>query len=406
MHRFVRLLLFVLMGVLPLCALLAWGVYRHTETYQNALRKEIESAMKLPMEVGRFRFLRPGKMRLEDVKIFRAGHSQISAQGMLPVSQPLMEMPWVEVIQATDYDGDAPLRRVELVLPELTLEPGCLEPLWEFHQGILARSDMHGPAELRVTVAGPVRVRGSETLELLDGRLWMRPAADGVGHETDISFRFPENGAGAAAAQWSVVRINFRRVVGKDGAAIYATITTDEKGLPTPLLASLFPPLEKLGAESRFYERIILRQTFAGWSGVFQGRFTPVDMSRYFAGTGQAGQLVGRGTLELRTAEFQAGRLVRAEGRFFARDGWIHRSLLDAIIPMTGLTTRGIPLEMSPSVTFTQLAFGFTLSDGKIELTGACEGHGPGVYLVGRNGPILCEPPGGKPAISAAMLGE
>ena len=31
MHRFVRLLLFVLMGVLPLCALLAWGVYRHTE---------------------------------------------------------------------------------------------------------------------------------------------------------------------------------------------------------------------------------------------------------------------------------------------------------------------------------------------------------------------------------------
>lgn len=397
MHRFLRLLLFVLMGVLPLCALLAWGAYRHTETYQDGLRKEIEAAMKLPMEVEKFRFLKPGKMRLEGVKIFRAAHAEA-------VSSPLMEMPWVEVVRATDHSGDAPLRRVELTLPELTLEPGCLEPLWEFHQSILAQSDIHGPAELRVTVTGPVRVRGGETLELHDGRLWMRPAEDGVGHETDISFRFSELGTAAPAAQWSVVRMNFRRVVGKDGAAIYATITTDEKGLPTPLVASLFPPLGKLGDESRFYGRIVLRQTFAGWSGVFQGRFEGVDMGRYLAGTPHAGQLLGSGTLFLQTAEFHAGRLVRAEGRFMARDGRIHRSLLDIIIPLTGLTTRGIPLEMSPTIVFTQLAFGFRLSDGKIELAGACEGVSPGIYLVGRTGPILCEPAGGKPALPAAIL--
>ncbi len=400
--RFIRITLFVLMGVLPLCTLLAWGTYRHTNAYQDSLRAKMEEELGRPVAVERFRFLRPNKMRLEGVKIFDGSGSETQS----PQTPPLMEMPWILVLQSTDWEKDDPVRQMELVLPELTLDPRCLEPLWRFHQRTLERSDRQSPAELRVTVTGPVRVRGGETLELMDAKLWMRPAEDGTGHETDISFRFSEAGPDAPAAQWTLVRMNLRHGAQETGAPIIATIKTGENGLPTQLLASLFPPLLHLGDESRFYGKIVLQQMFTGWSGAFQGEFTQVDLSRYFKQIGQTAMMLGTGTLKLDAAEFYSGQLVRAEGRFSARNGRVYRDLLDRIIPLTGLTTRGIPLEMSPLVMFSQFVFDFSYEDGKIQIAGACEGVGPGVYLVGRNGPILCEPQAGKKPISAALLGE
>ena len=387
MHRILRLLLFVVMGIIPLSLLTAWGILRHTDIYRRWECDRLAEVLNMPVSVRRFHYLRPNKTRLEDVTVF--GNAGV----------PIIQTPEILVLQQMrDADTEEPVRRIQLTLPELTLDAGCLVPLWELHKRILTQRDIHGLAEIEILVTGPVRVGKNHPLELKDARLRLYPTKNG--HQTDISFLLREE----TPPKMSPVTLNLRLAPQSAASepAILATLQADENhGIPTELLRALFPPLEKLGGHGRFFGEIILQHTFRGWSGMFRGRFTEIDISRR---AGNITLLTGTATLELKDAAFSGGQLVRAAGTFRALDGVIHRGLLDRIISVTSLTTRGIPLDMTATIPYTEFAFGFHLENGIIQIDGACRGFGRGIFLTGRNGPILCESSNEPRRIPAAVF--
>lgn len=377
MHRILRLTLFVLMGIIPLCLLTAWGMFRHTGMYRQGECERLTGLLSLPVEVRRFHYLRPNKTRLEDVTVFGITGTAENAKRF-----PLLETPEILVLQEVS-DSEEPVRRIQLTLPELTLDAGCLVPLWRLHERILTQRNIHGEAEIEILVTGPVRVGKNRPLELSDASLRLYPTKDG--HRTKISFVLSEEKSA------SEVTLNLRQDPQSSASepAILATLQTDKNGIPTRLLQTLFPALEKLGGHGRFYGNIELRNTFAGWSGVLRGSFTEIDLARRAA---NLTLLTGTAVLELETAEFSGERLTSARGKFHSPGGVIHRGLLDHILSVTGLTTRGIPLDMTDTIPYTEFAFRFELKDGMIQLIGACrQQFGRGIFLTGRNGPIICE---------------
>ena len=393
MHRTLRLTVFLLMGLLPLAALLAWGMFRHTETYRLEMCKYLGDTLGMPVEVERFHFLRPNKMRLDDVRIF----------GVPPSDTVLLRAPAMEVARQVSREDDAD-EIIRLTLPELTLSPECLWPLWELHQRILAKWDAEGNTKLEIVVQGPVRVAEesgeNRVLELHHARLRITPEKDGR-HRTDIAFQLSEG----SQAEATLIQLSLRR--SENGKAVLATLFADEKrGIPVPLLRMFFPTLEKLGERCRFYGEITAESPptpLGGWNGRFRGRFENIDLSRPFQ---NSAFITGTGMLALESAEFSGGGLVRARGTFRSGGGAIHRMLLDRIISFAGLTTGGMPLNRETAVPYTEFAFAFTLADGRINWAGMCGDPGSGVFLAGKNGTILRASPTSRRDMPAADFFE
>ncbi|MDO4551549.1 MAG: hypothetical protein Q4C96_09910 [Planctomycetia bacterium] len=446
------------MSILPLGIFVSWGMFRHTEIYQQRMCRHLETYLGLPIKVERFQFLRPNKMRLIYPRIYqntllsesfsdtssehpalisdataKNSHPEssekniITSPNILPrktseqnpafsptdhhsLSQkhapsqkidtlPMMSTPSVEVLQKTSYDGDHQvIRQMELTLPELTLDGNCLETLWQLHQRILTRYNILGKSELELTVSGPIYVRGEQTLELREGKMRLFPTKNG--HQTEISFLLP---AIFEKNNPSRIQLILQKSFQNSQQTMEAILSTDEHGLPTLLLQKLFPSLKKLGNYCQFYGTIILQQTFTGWNGTFQGRFTNIDLTACFS---HSSLIQGQGTLEIQNAEFHANHLVHARGTFHSPGGIIHRNLLDRLLSVTKLTTHGIPLDMTPSIPYTEFSFQFTLENNTLQLSGNCAPAGAGIFLTGKNGPILREPPHSKQKIPAAVFFE
>jgi len=158
--------------------------------------------------------------------------------------------------------------------------------------------------------------------------------------------------------------------------------------LPLRLAASVLPGLKRLGDNCRFRGTLWAQETGDGWRGQAAGKLQQVDLGAL----GDAvpdWQLAAVGSLDLRAAEFAAGRLRRLEASLQTGRGTIARQTLQRWLAAgICLPTTQLPREASSQ--FEQLALSLRLDGRGLRVRGLCDQQGS--LLVGPDGPWLHQP--------------
>ncbi|MFN5756371.1 MAG: hypothetical protein ACK48M_06230, partial [Planctomycetia bacterium] len=88
--RLVRTL-FVLAGVMPCALLVGIAAWRHSSRHVEAVERQCEALLGMPLEIGGVRHLRPGAMRLEQVALLSAAGEPILVLPALDVEVSAVE---------------------------------------------------------------------------------------------------------------------------------------------------------------------------------------------------------------------------------------------------------------------------------------------------------------------------
>jgi len=384
--RTLLLTLFLLFGFLPTAGLFLWGSYRHTVWYVQNWNSRAERLLELPVKADSIVHESPGSGRLYGLSFFMPESTE---------EKPLLlaQMPWADWVRYTTLREGREVSLTKWTLPELKLSPHCLETLWTAHQHFLSAQDWHGrELILELEKDGMVQTGFDENaLRLHEAELRIRMQKGTP--ETEISFLVPELDRKAK------VFLSLRSIQKNGSRTMQATLKTDVGGLPTHYLTPIFPMLNALGSDARFTGAIEIQQTFSRWSGFFRGKFDEVDASVFFPEK----NLMGKGTLVVENARFDASQLIFADGNFRMIQGTISKPFLEQLAHTTQLTVRGVNV-LEETVDLQELAFRFQIRNSQMQIFGECGGYESGVFLMGPNGPMLTEPTFPREPFSRAIL--
>lgn len=311
--RLVRTL-FVLAGVLPCALLVGLAVWRHSARHVEAVERECESLLGMPLEVGGVRHLRPGAMRLEAVSLLAA------------TGEPILALPALDVeVSATE---------VRLATQRLEGTPRVIAALAEIGGAWLGEPE-------RFTKAWVVDV--AEVV-------W--PAAPGAAAMRTSGM----HAEGATVADARAVRVrrepqgrdeirvqSSRRVGAADAAGgrrieLHAVI---DEPLPAALVAAMagLPPAAALAAgPAAVVQGSVAAVHEAGqWSGEMSGTLGRIDLATLTASAMH--RMTGEADLEVTTLDFAHGRLVTGEANLSAVAGRVPQDFLNAVVNVLGCRT-------------------------------------------------------------------
>jgi hypothetical protein len=311
--RLVRTL-FVLAGVMPCALLVGLAAWRHSSRHVEAVERECEALLGMPIEVGGVRHLRPGAMRLEDVVLLAA------------TGEPILTLSALDVeVSATE---------VRLTTQRLDCTPRVVAMLAEISGAWLGEPE-------RFTKAWVVDV--GEVVWLAEpGAAAMQPA--GIHAE------------GATAADARAVRIR-REPQGRDeirvqsspciGAAdaaggrrieLHAII---DEPLPVALvaaMASLPPAAARAAGPAAVVQGSVAAVREADqWSGALSGALGRIDLAALTARAMH--RMTGEADLEVAALDFAHGRLVTGEAHVSAVAGRVPQDFLNAVVNVLGCRT-------------------------------------------------------------------
>jgi hypothetical protein len=173
-------------------------------------------------------------------------------------------------------------------------------------------------------------------------------------------------------------------------------IQTGPRPLPCSALAEFVPALRFLGKEAHFQGQSEWRLGSSGWRGErFEGKVSNIDFATLVTDLFPHHLWSGRGELEIRRAEFEAGRLISAEGILLGEAGTISLSLLGGAIEQLGWKISQ-QLPSDHRLRYRRLGFDFRIDPNGLVLRGRC--GSPGVILENDQGPLVWEHPQGTPA--------
>lgn len=454
------LFLFILLGVIPLVIVLGIGILRHTNYYLTSMTSDLERILEMPVKLAAVRHIRPGLVQLRDVVVTDP-----------QTRQPLFKTDSINVTRTIRKKPDgSTVTVVCLAMQDAILDASCAGPLWNLHHRVLSYRELWGNAEIELTVSGSVRVTVPHMPESLHykqvspnnpqlGLMLIRTAQlhlhDNLeGTQTDITFlpvtepmnakeapssssqlvresekniRKSEQTTHPTAVSDSIktvtstpVRIIFQKSRTDTRRFLTGTLETGSTSAPTQILGAFFPSLLNLGEKSLFSGRVAFKlEGFTHISGEVSGRFINVSLQDCFSPLSPRGigrtinvknqpHLTGIGEVQLNYATFNTTELTGFSGTYTGGPGFIRREMLDRLVTKFGLSTGGIPLDMTDNIRYEQMSFRFTLENGQFLLAGTCaaDKFGPGIFLVNSNGPILREPHKKSSPVSAAVFYE
>lgn len=361
---------FVLVGVLPCAGLVAWAVHRHSAGHRDAIRRDWEQALGLPLAIASVEHPLPGAVRVRDCSLAAAD------------GRP--------VLAATAVDVETSPTEVRLRIGALGCDPAGAavlaglagEWLW---RGARFRRDVvidvadfaweapgaKGRAERRPL--GPVRIECVTQAGTRALRVVRRQADDGADEVRIV--RTGGDGEGG------------------DRVDIEASCT---EPVPFPVVAAIVArgPVAGLPLGDAATVRGRLAASAAGgrWSGSASGSVERIDLATC-TGPLQAG---ASGTLDVLVREFtwRDGRLGAAELACTAGAGHADRGLLEAFVTTLGCRAGAAYVGPTPDVAPTFDAAGCEVRiDGRgIQLSGSPRLGGALAVVSGR--PLL-EPPAG-----------
>ena len=162
--------------------------------------------------------------------------------------------------------------------------------------------------------------------------------------------------------------------------------------LPCSAFAEFVPALRHFGKEAHFQGKSEWRLNSEGWRGErFEGKIAIVDMSALVTNLFSHHLWSGTCDLEIRRAEFEAGRLVSAEGIMTGEGGTLSRSLFTGAITQFGWKSSQDEVLQASRLRYHRLGLDFRIDTSGLVIRGRC--GSPGVILENEQGPVLWDNP-------------
>jgi len=304
---------FVLGGVLPCAALIAWAVHRHSTAHRDALCAGWEEAVGLPLRVARVEHPLPGVVRAR-------GCTLAAADG-----RPALDLATVDVEQSPT--------EVRLGIAAIECDPagaGVLAGIAEdwLRRGARFRRDVVVDVG---DLAWKVRRDDGRTERLPCGPVRIECVAQG----DDRAVRIVRRGVGPGEDEVRIVRVAGADEAGEERLDVEASLSTP---LPWAIVGAIVGsgPVAALplGASATATGRLAATRSRGRWAGSADGRIGRVDLAACTAAlpAGAAGEL----ELDVRAIEWRDGRLASADIACAAAAGRVDRRLLEALVSTVG----------------------------------------------------------------------
>lgn len=302
---------FLLLGLAPAAALVAWAVHRRSDAHRAAIERRWQEAVGLPLTVGRVEHPRPGVIR--------------GRECILPATpdRPAIPLPLVEVESSADEDrirvgrfvcdtaaaaAFSTLARTWLA-DDVRFRRTCIVEVADF-----SWSDAPAPADALTAPAVPLRV---ECVAGPGGRA-LRVVRRGGGEDE--------------------LRIVREPIAATDAAFQTITITaTCSEPIPLAVLAVAAGAGVQAATASG---AATVSGTFEatrgaeGWAGQARGRIAGIDLAA--AATGVGGRATGSATIDVTRLAWSGGRVTDALFECLAGAGSIDGRLFDRIVLALG----------------------------------------------------------------------
>ncbi len=169
-------------------------------------------------------------------------------------------------------------------------------------------------------------------------------------------------------------------------------VQTGPSPLPCSAFTEFIPALGRLGPEAQFQGKSEWRLGKEGWRGErFEGKLTRIDMSALITDVFSHHLWAGECDLEIRRAEFEAGRLVGAEGIMTGEEGTLSRSLYAGAMAEFGWKSSQDEALEGARLRYRRLGFDFRIDTTGMLIRGRC--GSPGVILENDQGPVIWDNP-------------
>lgn len=356
---------FVVLCVLPTCAVLAWCAFVngpiHRRLHEQALARQLGWHVRLAQVTSP----RPGLTLYEELELTDPEAGQLLAR-----------LPFVEV-QTT---GDA----ITIKLPFPSMVNGTrLATFWRLAHEQLR--DAHEWRQLRIEAQ-------NVTLHLSDGDqsfTQVRGELDNAEHQAQLKLNFCRATAGDAPVEPAELSILRNRQSTPPASVIQ--FHTGGTPLPCALVASVWPGVESLGTASTFAGKVSAAEASGPWKAEFSGRVSGIDLDLLM---GQfPHKLSGPAEATLERVNLQDGRVESAIGTLVAGPGVISRSLIHSA--QANLHVQLAPEAVSGAENrphYKQLHLAFNMAEGSLALTGEIPDQ-KGALLVDVNDRVLARQP-------------
>lgn len=364
--------LFVLLGVVPCVALVAWAAMRHAPAHRDAIRHQAEQVLGLPLAIGAVEHVRPGGLRLRECVL------------SAPDGSSLLRLPEIEVETSSD--------EVRLRLPSLSCGPAAVAAL----TGV-ARAWLEEP--VRFSKAWVIDV-GSMAWDIAIPESTHRDAAPSRDGEA-----FPLRIECVAAGDSRAVRIH-RVDRGHDGdeVRVIATASSPRRHefraltrtpIPWAVVREVLPVAlgrTELGPAALVSGEVEASTAGSGWSGVATGLVEGVRLEELAAGARH--HLEGPLTVEVERLEWDGDRLVTLTATGSAVRGMVAQSLLGALVTTCGCRAGPAFQSLSgePMRAFDDLEVRMVIDSRGLRLSSREDRHGS---LARRQGLSLVDEPAG-----------
>ncbi len=370
---------FLLICVAPTVGVSLWCVRRHLPGVAAREARRLERELGLDVSLEGLRYLRPGRMLYEGLKLADPETGQLILQCRA------LEADWTHT---TDEQG-RPKATLVVIASQPEIEATGVDRLQELLGQLLRRGASRRQLDVRLS-AGQLTLGStgaSHTLTELQGSIgWSDEGA-----AAEASFRL----AGVDTPE----RIRVRLVRNRQTLPPASGFELDTGGgaVPCDLLALGLPLLGRLGPGSRLRGYIWANQagdgrTSAGWEGELAGQLIELDLDEVTTAARLPHKLSGTAHLTIQSARFRRGRLEEALGTLAAGPGVISRSLIEAAVAELSMARGLRPQEPGDLVPYEQLVVGFLIDTDGLHLQGGRAPSAPGAILMGRQGWLLGEP--------------
>jgi hypothetical protein len=360
--------LFVLAGLVPFVALVAWGVHLRSAAHRDALRGRWQQALGLPLAIDSVEHPRPGVVRARGVGVAGAG------------GRPLFEVPSAEVEAAAAED--------RLRLDVVRIDAAAAAALGDVAREWLCREARH-PRNCIVEVADFDWAGATRADE--PPRRGAALRIECVAQDASRAIRVVRRGDGGE----DVVRI-VRTVRTTDGQPTvdFEVEVECREPVSVAVVAALAGAAREtaavMGQAAMARGRIDARRDGDHWSGTARGRVDGVDLGSCVRALQASAS--GEASIEIDRLSWDGGRVGDAIVECVVGPGWVDTPVFERLVTALGCRPGPAALREAgrPTRAFDAAGCLLRLGEGRVEITAP---RRDAVALASIDGATLLEPP-------------
>ncbi|HLA83417.1 MAG TPA: hypothetical protein VJL29_01370 [Thermoguttaceae bacterium] len=363
---------FLILCVLPTIAVLAWAAVWSLPAHVRAEARRIGRQLGMDVSVGRVEHLRPGAVRLADVRVreFEQPEALLHCE--------TLDAEWITVADRSDV----PRRVLMLRAGRIEVDANRTVAMGKLARRLLEMRAGNFDFDVRC-LAERIDVRSSGPTEQLAEVCGVVQTIES-GTETWMKFKL----AGHPMTRPALLLLKRNRHV--EPPVDWFALNTAGEELPCELLGRGIPAMRSLGPNARFRGGLSAEWTTDGWHGEIGSadgesptEFIDVELNRLVTDRFPH-VLSGKARVRIESAVFRGDCLERIRGGVVAGPGTIGSSLLTSVVQHLGLEPGPEPAARRELVDYDRLAFQFALDESGLVLDGSCHDDSKTVMVAGQ----------------------